>query len=59
MCWFSLAYDYNITIGPDGRTALPTRIPVPVGDILNSYVKPVQSATKGQGTNIFGLTLIQ
>lgn len=46
---FHLARDANITINTDGRTALPTDAPIPVVDVLGSYVELVQPATKRVG----------
>lgn len=41
-----LAWDSNVTIEAEGQTALPTGIPVPVYDILASYIELAQPATK-------------
>ncbi len=43
---FHIAWDSNITIEADGRTSLPTGVPVPVYDILSAYVELAQPATK-------------
>jgi cytochrome P450/NADPH-cytochrome P450 reductase len=43
---FELAWDAHITIGSDRWTALPTDNPVPVFDVLGSYVELSQPATK-------------
>lgn len=43
---FQLSWDSHITIGSDRWTALPTGTPVPVYDVLGSYVELLQPATK-------------
>ncbi|KAK3290376.1 cytochrome P450 [Chaetomium fimeti] len=43
---FKLSWDSHITIGSDRWTALPTGTPVPVYDVLGSYVELSQPATK-------------
>lgn len=43
---FQLSWDSHITIGSDRWTALPTGTPVPVYDVLGSYVELSQPATK-------------
>lgn len=43
---FQLSWDSHITIASDRWTALPTGIPVPVYDVLGSYVELSQPATK-------------
>lgn len=43
---FHLPLDSNITIESEGQTRLPTNLPVPVYDILASYVELAQPATK-------------
>lgn len=48
---FQLSWDAHITIGSDKWTALPTGTPVPVYDVLGSYVELSQPATKRVSTN--------
>ncbi|SPQ24102.1 e2a51f95-6abf-42a6-9920-1dc86cb453bc [Thermothielavioides terrestris] len=43
---FHLSWDSHITIDSDRLTALPTGTPVPVSDVLGSYVELSQPATK-------------
>ncbi|KAK4244447.1 cytochrome P450 [Corynascus novoguineensis] len=43
---FKLSWDSHITIGSDRWTSLPTGTPVPVYDVLGSYVELSQPATK-------------
>ncbi|KAK4096180.1 cytochrome P450 [Parathielavia hyrcaniae] len=43
---FGLSWDSHITIASDRWTALPTATPVPVYDVLGSYVELSQPATK-------------
>ncbi|KAK4142251.1 cytochrome P450 [Dichotomopilus funicola] len=43
---FKISWDSHITIGSDRWTALPTGTPVPVYDVLGSYVELSQPATK-------------
>ncbi|KAK4445413.1 cytochrome P450 [Podospora aff. communis PSN243] len=43
---FHIAPDANITITCEGRTSLPTGIPISVYDLLSSYVELAQPATK-------------
>ncbi|KAK0627971.1 bifunctional P-450:NADPH-P450 reductase [Immersiella caudata] len=43
---FHIAQDANITISCEGRTSLPTGIPISVYDLLSSYVELAQPATK-------------
>ncbi|KAK4235289.1 cytochrome P450 [Achaetomium macrosporum] len=43
---FQLSWDSHVTIGSDRWTALPTGTPVPVYDVLGSYVELSQPATK-------------
>jgi len=43
---FHIPQDANITIACEGRTSLPTGTPVPVYEILSSYVELAQPATK-------------
>jgi cytochrome P450/NADPH-cytochrome P450 reductase len=43
---FHIAWDAHITIEAEGQTNLPTGMPVPVYDILASYVELAQPATK-------------
>jgi len=47
---FHLAWDSNVTIEAEGQTRLPTDLPVPVYDILASYVELAQPATKRVGS---------
>jgi cytochrome P450/NADPH-cytochrome P450 reductase len=50
---FQLSWDSHITIGSDRWTALPTGTPVPVYDVLGSYVELSQPATKRVGTTTY------
>lgn len=43
---FQLSWDSHVTIASDRWTALPTGTPVPVYDVLGSYVELSQPATK-------------
>lgn len=43
---FQLCWDSHVTIAADRWTSLPTNTPVPVYDVLGSYVELAQPATK-------------